>query len=166
MKKNQNTKKLIIGIAIFALILTGTNALFTTAVDIFGSASASAEFSIEFITATTTDSEKATAIIDETSKKLNISSNLSAPGDEVTINYVMKNTGTLSATVDDVTIENNSNVDLIVEINDLDTIQGTVLTTGQEKTGSIVIKWDINSTNQNPDDATFNVGIDFSQTVN
>jgi hypothetical protein len=162
------TKKIrmfAIAVVAFALTMTGAYALFSTTLNINGTANASADFEIDFTSANSSSSE-ATAVIGSDGSSLAINADLSFPGDSATINFVIKNTGTLSATVDNIAITNNSNSDLIVTVVGLDALKGTKLAVGEETTGSIVVTWNQASTVENPTAVTFNAQLDYSQTIN
>lgn len=161
--KRKNTKFLVIILVSFVLVLAGVYALLATTLNIAGTATGQADFKIEFNSATVTDPAKATATIASSGTALNITSNLSYPGDTVTINFIIKNTGSLAAKVDNLTITNNSNPDLIAQINGLTNIKGTTLAVGATTTGSVVVTWSTASTIQNPADVNFTVTLDYSQ---
>lgn len=94
---------------------------------------------------------------------MNIQATLSYPGDMVTINFTISNTGSLASIVDDLVINENDTADFDIEINDLDNIIGTSLGVGQSTNGSIVISWDIASTTAEPEDVNFDVTITYLQ---
>lgn len=161
--KKRNTRYLIFGLIIFGLVFTGVYALLTTTLNITGTATGTGDFKIQFDTATVTDSEKATLTLDNDKTTMTIDTNLSFPGDTVTINFTMKNTGSLTAKVDNIVIDNPDSNDFTVVINGLDSIEGTNLTVGAEITSSITITWKTESTNPTPTEAPFSITIDYSQ---
>jgi hypothetical protein len=163
--KRKNRRYFIIGLIAFILVLAGVYAIFTTALNISGTATGTANFKIEFTDATISDVSKANYDISTDGTTLTINTNLSYPGDSATINFTIKNTGTLAARVDKLTITNNNSADFTVQIVGLSNIEGTVLPVNGTTNGSIVATWNTSSTNQNPTDVTFGVTIDYSQST-
>jgi hypothetical protein len=161
--KRRNTRYLIFGLIVFGLVFTGVYALLTTTLNITGTATGTGDFKIQFDTATVTNNEKATLVLDDDKTTMNINTNLSFPGDTVTINFTMKNTGSLTARVDDIVIDNPDSADFTIVINGLNSIEGTNLTVGAEITSSIVITWKAESTNPTPTTVPFSITIDYSQ---
>lgn len=160
---NHRTKTIIIAFIVFAFLLTGAYALLATNLNITGTATGTASFNISFDSYTVSDPAKATVVANGDRTSLNISANLSYPGDTVTVNFVIKNGGTLAAMVDDITITNNSNADLVVAINGLEDIEGTVLTVNQTLNGAIVIAWNEASTIEDPEPVNFDVTLNYLQ---
>ena len=163
--RNKTTKFFVIGIVAFAITLTGAYALLNSVINIGGTAQAGADMKVEFESATSSNVNKATAQIGADKTSLTINANLDYPTDSATINFVIKNNGTLSATVEDLAITNNSNPDLNVQIVGLSDLKNTVLAVGEETNGSVVVTWNSASENENPEDVTFNVVIDYTQTI-
>ncbi len=160
---NHRTRTTIIAFLIFTFLLTGAYALLATNLTITGTATGTASFNIAFDTYTISDPAKANVLFNEDHTSLSINANLAFPGDTVTINFTIKNGGTLAAIVDDVVVNNNSNSDLIVQINGLDDIKGTTLVVNQTTNGSIVITWSPTSTVEDPASVNFDVTLNYLQ---
>lgn len=161
--RDRRNQKTVIGLLVLTLFLTGAYALLATNLNITGTAGGQGDFKIEFTDYNVSDEDKATAILDATNTSINIEANLSFPGDSVTINFTIKNTGSLSATVSDLTINENSTDDFNITINGLDNIRGETLLVSETTNGSIVITWNTESTNPEPEAVNFNVTIDYVQ---
>lgn len=162
---DRKIKYFVLGLIAFTLVLTGVYAILTTTLNISGTATGATNFKIQFDNVSVTDTNKATTALDTDQTTLNINTSLSYPGDSVTINFSMKNTGSLNASIDNITINNPNSDDFTVQINGLDTIEGTVLSVGNQITSSIVITWKSTSTNQTPDTVPFSISIDYSQST-
>ena len=161
----RRNRSLIIGALAALIFLTGVYALLVANINIGGTATAGTEFKIEFSEYNISNEDKANVTLDGTRTSLHIEADLAYPGDAVTIDFTIKNTGLLSATVDDLLINENNNDDLVITINGLSAIEGTTLDVNETKTGSIVITWLSQSTNQEPEPASFDVTIDYIQTT-
>jgi archaellum component FlaF (FlaF/FlaG flagellin family) len=159
------SKLFILTLSIFALLLTGVYALLSANLNITGTAGGATNFKIEFNSYTVSNESKATVNLNANKTSMTISANLSYPGDSVTIGFVIKNTGALSATVQDLVINENSNDDILVSVTGLSGIKNTDLDVGETTNGSIVITWSPTSTIQNPTSVDFNVTIDYIQTT-
>lgn len=159
-KKNRNTIFILIG---FILFLAGAYALFATTLNITGTASGAGNFKIEFTNFTISNDTKASATLDSANTNLSVQANLTFPGDTVTIDFTIKNTGALAATVNNLVINENSNDDINVSIVGLTAIEGTTLNPNETTTGSIVVTWNASSTNQTPETVNFDVTIDYIQ---
>lgn len=155
----------IIGLLAFVLVLTGVYALLAANLSIAGTATGVADFKVEFLNFTISNEEKATATLNANNTSLNIEADLRFPGDQVIIDFTIKNTGSLSATVEDLVINNNDNEDITITINGINTIKGTNLNVAETTTGSIIITWNTMSTNPEPEIVNFDVSIDYIQTV-
>jgi hypothetical protein len=153
----------VIALVVIALGLSGAYALLATTLNITGTAQGLADFKISFTSATVTNPDKATANINADGTVLTITADLTYPGDAVTTNFTISNVGALAATVNNLTINNNSNADIIVEIQGLDNIEGTTLPAGGVTTGSVVVRWDPASTTATPEDVAFNITLDYLQ---
>ena len=162
MRERRN-KNFAVGLLLFLLLLTGGYALLATNLNITGTATGTGDFKIEFNSYTVSDEAKATATLDADRTSMTIDANLSFPGDTVTIDFTIKNTGSLAATVSDLTINNNGSTDFNIAINGLDAIEGTTLGVGQSTNGSIVVTWNASSTTATPEGVTFDVTINYLQ---
>lgn len=161
--RDKRNRLLVVGLLVFTVAVTGVYALLATNLNITGTARGAGDFKIEFSDYRVTDEAKAAATLDSAKTSINIEANLSYPGDSVTINFTIKNTGSLKATVSDLTINENSNQDLNIKINGLTNIKGTTLDVGETTSGSIVVTWNAASTNPNPESVNFSVTLDYLQ---
>lgn len=161
--RRSNTRYFLIGFIAFAVILAGAYALLTTTLNITGTATGATDFKLEFTNVNVTDNTKATATTNTDNTVITIATNLAYPGDTVTTNFTISNTGSLPARVDNLTINNPSSTDFTVQITGLAGIEGTTLAVGGTTVGSIVITWNTSSTNPTPESVTFGVTIDYSQ---
>jgi hypothetical protein len=161
--KNRRNRMFIIGILLFSLFLTGVYALLATNLNITGTASGVGDFKIEFSSYNVSNPDKVSVTLDDSNTSMNISANLDFPGDTVTINFVIKNTGSLAARVSDLNVNENSTDDFTIQVNGLSTILGNTLAVGETTNGSIVVTWNSTSTNANPEDVNFDVTIDYIQ---
>lgn len=161
--RDKRNRLLVVGLLVFTVAVTGVYALLATTLNISGTAGGAGDFKIEFSDYSVTNETKANATLDSTKTSINIEANLSYPGDTVTVNFTIKNTGSLKATVSNLTINENSNDDLNIKINGLTDIKGTVLDVGESTSGSIVITWNEASTNPNPESVDFSVTLDYLQ---
>ncbi len=107
----KKSKNFVLGCVILTLLFTGVYALLATTLNITGNATGQGDFKVEFINANSSDDDKATAVINSDKTNITITANLSYPGDSVTVDFTIQNTGTLSATVNDLLINNDSNDD-------------------------------------------------------
>lgn len=160
---NRNNRRFILAMLLLALFLTGAYALFAANLDIRGTATGTADFRIEFSNHEVSNNDKATVTLNDTNTVMNITADLLYPGDNVTIDFTIRNMGTLSALVNNLVINENTTEDITININGLNNIIDTVLDVGETTTGSIVITWNTSSTNQNPDQVNFDVTIDYLQ---
>ena len=163
--RDRRNRMYILGLLAFVLLLTGAYALFATTLNIAGTAGGATEFKIEFSEHSVSDEAKATASLDTLNTTMNITADLSYPGDTVTIFFTIKNTGRLSATVDDLTINENSTEDFNISIVGIENIEGTSLAPDAETSGSIVVTWNSASTNQTPERVDFSVTVDYIQST-
>ena len=161
--RRKNGRYLVIGLLAFTLVLAGAYAILTTTLNITGTATGTGDFKLEFTNVNVTDDTKATATTSADNTVITISTNLTFPGDTVTTNFTITNTGSLPARVDNLTIGNPASADFTVQINGLSAIEGTILPVNDSTTGSIVITWNAASTNPTPESIQFNVTIDYSQ---
>jgi|LSQX01.3.fsa_nt_gb hypothetical protein len=161
--KRTNTRYFVTGLIVFTLILAGAYAILTTTLNITGTATGTGDFKLEFTNVNVTNDLKATATTTTDNTTITISTNLSFPGDTVTTNFTISNTGSLPAKVDNLTINNPDSTDFTVQIIGLDNIVGTTLPVGDTTVGSIVVTWNISSTNPTPEEISFNISIDYSQ---
>lgn len=161
--KRRNTRYLVIGLIAFTLILTGAYALLTTTLNITGTATGAGDFKLEFTNVNVAEATKATAATNTDNTAITIDTNLSYPGDSVTTNFTISNTGSLAATVDSLTINNPASTDFTVQIVGLSSIEGTTLAVGGTTVGSIVITWNQASTNPTPESVSFDISIHYSQ---
>lgn len=159
----RNTRYFILGLIALTLLLTGAYAVLTATLNITGTAAGTGDFKLEFTNVNVTDSAKGTATTSADNTMLTISTNLTYPGDTVTTNFTISNTGSLPARIDNITINNPASTDFTVQINGLDNLNGTILPVGTTTSGSIVITWNTASTNPTPASTDFTIGIDFSQ---
>ncbi|MDD2208367.1 MAG: hypothetical protein PHG03_02765 [Bacilli bacterium] len=164
MRERKN-RMYILGLLAFVLLLTGAYALFATTLNITGRAGGETEFKIEFSEHNVSNEEKAQVSLDSLNTTMDITADLSYPGDTVTIFFTIKNTGRLSATVDDLIINENSSTDFSISITGLDAIEGTTLAPDAETSGSIIVTWNVGSTNEAPDDVNFSVTVDYVQST-
>ncbi len=161
--RRKNTRYFVVGILAFLLLITGVYAILTTTLNITGSTKGSADFRIEFLNASAVNSDKISYDISTDGLTLTINSNLTYPGDSASVSFDIKNTGTLPAKVSDLKVTNNTNSDLIVEINGLNNLIGTVLGVGETTSGVINTTWNRDSTVQDPEEVSFSVEIFYSQ---
>lgn len=161
--RRRNTRYFVIGLIAFTLLLAGAYAILTTTLNITGTATGTGDFKLEFANVNVTDNDKATATPDSTNTTISIDTNLTYPGDTVTVNFTIRNTGSLAAMVDTLTINNPASSDFTVQINGLSSIEGTTLAVGGTTVGSIVITWNASSTTPTPESVSFDVSIDYSQ---
>ncbi|MGE5456284.1 MAG: hypothetical protein ACM3O4_04185 [Ignavibacteriales bacterium] len=161
--RNKRVRFFVIGLIIFTFVLTGVYALLAANLNITGTATGAGDFKIEFSDFSISDPTRATATLSQDNTSLAISSDLSYPGDTVTINFTIKNTGSLAATVDHLVINENSTQDFTITINNLANIEGTTLAVGGTTAGSIVVTWNANSVTAKPQDVNFDVTIDYIQ---
>lgn len=160
---NKRTRIFVIGLVVFTLALTGVYALLANNLNITGTATGAGDFKIEFFDSTVSDPAKATATLDTDRTSLSIDANLSFPGDTVTIDFTIKNTGSLAAVVDNLTVNENNTTDFSIVINGLSAIEGTTLAVGETTQGSIVVTWNATSTIPNPENVSFDVTLDYLQ---
>ena len=161
--RKRNIRYWVVGLAIFTLLLTGVYALLAANLQIAGTATGAGDFKIEFISAVPSNAEKATATLNADRTSLNIEANLSYPGDSVTVDFVIKNTGSLSAVVENLIINENSTDDISIVINGIRNIEGTTLGVGETTEGSVVITWNQSSTTPTPETVNFSVTLDYIQ---
>jgi hypothetical protein len=145
------------------LILTGAYAVLTATLNITGTATGIGNFKLEFTNVSVSDVGKATTTNNTDNTTITIDTNLSYPGDSVTTNFTIKNTGGLAAKVDNITINNPDSIDFSVQIIGLANIQGTTLPVGGTTDSSIIITWKSTSTTPTPTETSFDISIDFSQ---
>lgn len=162
--KIRNTIFLIICAVIFVFTLTPSYALISSALSTGGIVSANADFKVAFTSVSSTDNTLATAKINPEATSITINANLTKPGQETTINFVIKNTGSLSATVDSLTTISTSNANLTANVVSLETIEGTSLTSGKEMKGSIIVRLEGTSDSGESNNANINIAVDYSQT--
>lgn len=162
MEKRRN-RAYIIGLLVFVVVLTGVYALLIANLSIAGTATGTGDFKVEFTNYTASNPSKANVTIDSNNTSLTIDANLSYPGDSVTIDFTIKNTGSLKATVQDLIINENSTDDFNIKVNGINDIKGTNLDALETTSGSIVITWNTASMNPEPTDVTFDVTIDYIQ---
>jgi len=161
--RDKKVRFFVIGLIIFTFILTGVYALLAANLNITGTATGTGDFKIEFSNFTVSDATRATASLNQDNTSLTISTNLSYPGDTVTIDFTIQNTGSLAAIVDNLIINENSTEDFTITINNLTNIEGTTLAVGATTVGSIVVTWNASSVTGTPEDVDFNVIIDYIQ---
>jgi uncharacterized membrane protein len=161
--KRRDTTYLAIGLIIITLILTGAYALLTATLNITGTATGLGDFKLSFTNVNVTNESKATATTNTDNTTITITTNLTYPGDSVTTNFTIKNTGALPARVDNITINNPDSADFTVQIVGLSDIKGTVLPVNGTTDSSIIITWNVASTTPTPASTTFDISIDFSQ---
>lgn len=161
--KNRSTKLLIVALLVISLSLAGVYALIAATLNITGTATGTADFKIEFTNANVSNADKASYTINPDGTVLNITSNLSYPGDTVTINFTIGNTGSLAAIVNNLTINENSTSDFTIDIIGLDAIEGTTLDANETTNGSIVVTWNSASTTTTPEEVSFNVTLEYLQ---
>ncbi|MDD3341644.1 MAG: hypothetical protein PHN72_05615 [Bacilli bacterium] len=160
---NRRKQMLVMGLLVFTVVLTGVYALLSTNLNITGTTSGKGDFKIEFSHFSISDDAKATATLDADKTSINMDANLSYPGDTVTLNFTIKNTGSLKATVSDLVINNNSTEDFDIVINGLTDIKGTTLDVNETLTGSVVVTWKTAATNPNPESTNFDITLDYLQ---
>ena len=161
--RNKRNRIFVVGLLAFTIVLTGVYALLAANLNISGTATGTSDFKIEFASTNISDPSKATVSLDSTKTSLTIESNLLYPGDSVTVDFTVKNTGSLKANVTNLVINENSTDDFNIKVNGLSTIKGTDLNVGDTTSGSIVITWNAASTNPTPETVTFDVTIDYTQ---
>jgi hypothetical protein len=159
----KRTRILILILSIFSLSLAGVYALISANLNIAGTATGTADFKIQFTNANVSNVDKASYTINTDGTILNITTNLTYPGDTVTINFTIGNTGNLAAVVNNLVINENSTTDFTIDIVGLDTIQGTTLDTNDITSGSVVVTWNSTSTTTTPEEVNFNVTIEYLQ---
>ena len=93
----RRNRSLIIGALAALIFLTGVYALLVANINIGGTATAGTEFKIEFSDYNVSNEDKANVTLDGTRTSLHIEADLAYPGDTVTIDFTIKNTGLLSA---------------------------------------------------------------------
>lgn len=162
MEKRRN-RAYIIGLLVFVVVLTGVYALLIANLSIAGTATGTGDFKVEFTNYAATDPSKANVTLDSNNTSLTIDASLTYPGDTVTIDFTIKNTGSLKATVQDLIINENSTSDFTIKVNGINSIKGTNLDALETTDGSIVITWNASSTNPKPTDVSFDVTIDYVQ---
>lgn len=163
--RDRRNRMFILGILAFVLVLSGAYALFATTLNIAGTAGGATEFKIEFSEHSVSSADKATVNLDSAKTTMDITADLSYPGDTVTINFTIKNTGRLNSIVNDIDINENSTTDFDIKVVGLSSIQGTTLAPNDTTTGSIVVTWNTSSTNQNPESVEFSVTVDYGQST-
>lgn len=161
--RNRRTRVFVIGLAVFTLVLTGVYALLASNLSITGTATGAGDFKIEFFNSSVSDPAKATATLNPDRTSLNIDANLSYPGDTATIDFTIKNTGSLAAIVDNLTVNAPNTTDFTIVINGLTAIEGTTLAVGQTTQGSVVVTWNATSTIPDPETVSFDVTLDYIQ---
>jgi hypothetical protein len=161
--KRGNTRYFVIGLIAFTLILTGAYAILTATLNISGTATGIGNFKLEFTNVTVSDASKATTTNNADNTTITINTDLDYPGDNVTTNFTIKNTGGLAARVDNITINNPDNDDFSVQIIGLANIEGTTLPVGGTVDSSIIITWKSSSTTPTPTEASFDISVNFSQ---
>lgn len=161
--KIRNTIFLIICAIIFVFTLTPSYALISSALSTGGIVSANADFKIAFTSVSSTDNALATAKINPEAASITINANLTEAGQEATINFVIKNTGSLSAIVDNLSTVSTSNANLTATVVDLETIRGTSLTSGKGIKGSIIVRFEGSSDSVELNNASINIAVDYSQ---
>ncbi|MDD2434736.1 MAG: hypothetical protein PHO63_00585 [Bacilli bacterium] len=161
--RDRKVKYLVIGLIVFAIALTGVYALLAANLRITGTATGVGDFKIEFSSFSVSNPAKATATLDDNRVSMTIDANLSFPGDTVTIDFTIKNTGSLAATVDNLIINENNTEDFTIIIIGLNEIEGSTLNVGDVTVGSIVVTWNTTSTIPNPAPVNFDVTIDYIQ---
>ncbi|MDD2505465.1 MAG: hypothetical protein PHF21_04280 [Bacilli bacterium] len=94
---------------------------------------------------------------------MNITVDLDYPGDSVVIDFTIKNAGRLNSVVENINIDTNNTDDFTVNILGLSDIKGTTLSPNQTTEGAVVVTWNSASTNQEPENVSFSVSIDYLQ---
>lgn len=161
--KDRRMQYLIIGLLIFTVLLTGAYALLGGNLNITGTATGVGDFKIEFSSYNISNEEKANASLNTDRTSLTINADLSYPGDTVTIDFIIKNTGSLAAIVDNLIINDNSDEDFTISIVGLNDIEGTILGVNETTSGSVVVTWNSSSTTAEPESVNFSVTIDYLQ---
>jgi hypothetical protein len=161
--KRRNTRYFVVGLIAFTLILTGAYAILTATLNISGTATGVGNFKLEFTNVSVSDATKATTTNNADNTTITIDTNLNYPGDSVTTNFTIKNTGGLDARVDSITVNNPDSNDFTVQIIGLSTIEGTTLPVGGATDSSIIITWKSTSTTPTPEGTSFDISINFSQ---
>ncbi len=161
--RDRKVRFFVIGLIVFTFILTGVYALLAANLNITGTATGTGDFKIEFSDFTISDPTRATAVLNDDQTSLTINADLSYPGDTVTVDFTIQNTGSLAAIVDNLIINENSTADFSIVINNLASIEGTTLAVGATTQGSIVVTWNASSVTATPEDVNFDVTIDYIQ---
>lgn len=163
--RDRKTRNYLLGLGAIALLLTGVYAILSANLDITGTATGTGDFKVEFTSANANNEEKASVDLNADKTTINIDATLEYPGDSVTINFIIENTGNLAARVQDLIINENSTEDITINIDGITDIQDTVLGVGETTSGTITVTWNTSSTTSTPDVVSFSATIDYVQEV-
>ncbi len=153
----------VVSLLVFAVLLTGVYALLAGTLNITGTTRGTGDFKIEFNSYSVSNENKATVTLDDTRTSMTISADLSFPGDTVTIDFVIKNVGSLAASVQNIAVNENSTDDFDIKVNGVTNIVGTNLGVGETTNGSVVITWNASGTNPEPESVSFDVTLAYIQ---
>lgn len=171
MKKQNNKKKVktnryyIIALILILLVMGVGYSIFNKSLDIFGTATTSGEYDIQF-SATSIKSSVGcipTSTISGDKNSLNISvPDLAYPGATATISVTVRNTGNIASELISVPVTGNSDTDIVVTFPSFAT--GTVLAPADTYTFDIVVTWAAASTTTNKN-VSFTATLNYEQSV-
>lgn len=168
MKRNGNNRYLIIALVLIVAMFGTAYALFAEQLNITGSAHTDGSFDLEFNSATvgtpTSYAGTPTATISTNKNTLTLAADsLTQPGAVVTYDVVIRNVGSIDATLKNVNITGNTDPDLTVTVSPAFTT-GTTVTAGTTYEFKIIVSWPLDS---QVGDKTVNytVSLDYEQAV-
>ena len=169
-RRKKNNNHIIIVLIVLLLGISIGYASLADTLNIVGTANANGKFSIEFTSSKITDSKginivESSTKISETKDTLVINiKDMQYPGAGATISCVVKNTGTVPAKLTGVKFTGNDDSDISITYSD-DFQIGQTLNVNESKTLKFVVKWNIDSTLENPKAINFKAELNYEQDV-
>ncbi|MCI6266752.1 MAG: hypothetical protein MR598_07915 [Erysipelotrichaceae bacterium] len=163
MKKIKAEKNFIlIWIIIIIMIMGVSYAYFSSTLYIYGIATLDGTFDIKFSEASIVNqTELETINISDNGLELSFNVKLALPGESDTIEYTIKNNGTIDAVLDELVVTSATDTDVTFNCS---SIAGD-LPSGETKGGTIVVTWNADSVSPQKD-VSFNAEIIANQKVN
>ena len=169
-RRKKNNNHIIIVLIVLLLGISIGYASLADTLNIVGTANANGKFSIEFTSSKITDSKginilESSAKISDTKDTLVINiKDMQYPGSGATISCVVKNTGTVPAKLTGVKFTGNDDSDISITYSD-DFQIGQKLNVNESKTLKFVVKWNIDSTLENPKAINFKAELNYEQDI-
>ena len=169
-RKKKNNNNIIIALIVLLFGISIGYASFAETLNIVGTANANGKFSIEFKSSKITDSKginilESSAKISENKDTLVINiKDMQYPGSGATVSCVVQNTGTVPAKLTGVKFTGNDDSDISITYSENFEI-GQTLNVNESKTLKFVVKWNIDSTLQEPKAINFKAELNYEQDV-